>query len=191
MLDASNPTAVSPLHGAAAGGLSGLDVPMRTGDQGAGARRPTRTGVAVVAILALAALGLLAASIFALTLVTSPVDRDKATAASFVLSAVGGAFMSFALMSGGALLAQFTPRHDRAVSRVVAAALLLTAIILAVITILGLIGGVWPQRVLGLVPLGAAALCLAEARRARRGYAVLIAEGEAERAAAIEGSAGE
>ena len=99
--------------------------------------------------------------------------------------------MSFALMSGGALLAQFTPRHDRAVSRVVAAALLLTAIILAVITILGLIGGVWPQRVLALVPLGAAALCLAEARRARRGYAVLIAEGEAERAAAIEGSAGE
>ncbi|MEI2827021.1 MAG: hypothetical protein V9F04_11890 [Dermatophilaceae bacterium] len=94
---------------------------MRTDDQGAGARRPTRTGVAVVGVMGVAALALLAASGFALTLLARPIDRDKATAASFVLGAVGGAFMSFALTTGGALGSPVAPtsrcpdlpRHDR------------------------------------------------------------------------------
>lgn len=158
---------------------------MRTDDQGAGARRPTRTGVAVVGVMGVAALALLAASGFALTLLARPIDRDKATAASFVLGAVGGAFMSFALTTGGALVAQSRPPRDALISRVTTGALGLTALVLLGITVTGFVGGVWPQRVLGVLPLAAAALCVVEARRVARGYAVLIAEGEVARDRAL------
>lgn len=159
--------------------------------QGRLARPLTRAGILVVVAMGLAALVFLAASIFAVTLLSRPLDRDKATAATFVLGAVGGAFMSFTLTIGGALSAQASPRHDRVISRMTTAALVVTAIVLVVITALGLIHGVWPQRVIGVLSLGAAAVCLVEARRVGRGYAVLIAEGEAARAAAIGDSASE
>lgn len=154
-------------------------------------RRPSLTGVAVVVGMGVAALAFFAASIVALTLLAQAGDRDKATAATFVLSAAGGAFMSFALTTGGALCAQALPRRDQAISRAFTTALVVTVIVLVVITVVGLVQGVWPQRVLGVLPLGAAAVCFVEARRVGRGYAVLIAEGEAARADAIDRSVSE
>lgn len=146
---------------------------------GAPHRQPSTAGWVTVSVVLLAAVVFLAAGVFALTLTAKPADRDKATAACFVLTGVGGALLSFALMTGGAFLAATKPTRDRAISRVAATLLVVGGLVVTAVATLGFAQGSWPQRVIVLLPLGAAALCVAEARRANRGYATLVAEATA------------